>query len=471
MATFEESLINEALPPRTRKRSRGPSSWWGWTFFWNPYSEDWPEYGLKEGEDVIQEVEVESSEDMSKRIPTKTLKCALRENPNLLHDEEREPDLTFKRNFSNIKFFLALIGLGLNISALMFLGIQFEEGVEGHIRNAFPGGEDVFDTFILVLAVMPLMFAAMIPFMYNSMRSKEAFSYCLARGYLLDFPEQMNPTYFATHRIALAYAVGVGTYVAFAIFMFIRCQATPAIWLLFLSNMISGIGSVWVRHLRVEHDLVSLTKFVHSMDNRGKIDGLSGLSSRSILDEHTIARAANVLKGLKPLRCRAPYKDHTWMLVFKDKITQDHETPKDHSTETGPRPSTTRWRYKAGNTKKKWAVRLLALFIAALFAVAAILGVGYRGLMAKDKQWDAVSRCTQVCHDQSAFNEQDENCFNCMCACVTAFSVSYSQAHCKLSFNGKQSVLGCDYISTCQEECGTLPPPLSNSSMAILSGQ
>lgn len=251
MATFEECLINEALPPRTRKRSRGPSSWWGWTFFWNPYSEDWPEYGLKEGEDVIQEVEVESAEDMSKRIPTKTLKGALKENPNLLHDEEREPDLTFKRNFSNIKFLLALIGLGLNISALTFLGIQFEEGVEGHIRNAFLGGEDTFRILAGALTILPLMFAAMIPFMYNSMRSKEAFSYCLARGYLLDFPEQMNPTYFATHRVALAYAVGVGMYAAFAIFMFIRCQAPAAIWLLFASNMVSGIGSVWVRHFRV----------------------------------------------------------------------------------------------------------------------------------------------------------------------------------------------------------------------------
>jgi hypothetical protein len=384
--------------PVNAKKDSWPG--WGWCFFWNPYCEDWPQYGRK------------NAREAEAKVPT--LKCSLQQDPSLL-DCDRIPALTMKDGLANVKFIAAIVVLSAQIASLMSLAKQFSDGVKEDTKKQFTG----FEAATRLLTFMPLMFAAMIPFMYNSKRSKEAFFHCLARGYLLDFPDQVNPTYFATHQISLAYVIGIGAYASFAIYMFLRCEAPVTIWIIFGTSLGSGVATTWLRHFRIEHDLVSLTKFVQSVDDRGEIAAKAGLPSRPIVDSYTMTKAADLLKKLKPLRCRAPFKDYTWVLVFRNRGA------------------------------KQWIVRIAVLLIACAFGGAMFGLFTINANTSDEDKWkNLVSPCTQVCFDHE--NRAEAQCFNCMCDCATTFGVVFDQKLCSKLL----VVRGCDATTSCSGTCG-----------------
>ena len=389
--------------------SRKPMPPWWKNFFWNSYCEDWPQYGRP------------NDRDAEERLPT--LKCSLLETPDLLQGD-RIPALTVKEKFAALKFLATLAALTAQIASLMSLAKQFEGGVENDAIKKY-GGKETFEIAIYILQYTPLIYALMIPFMYNTKRSRDAFYHCLSRGYLLDFPESLQPSFFASHRIALLYVLALVGYFCIAGIMFLMYEAPNTIWIIFINNMCFGIALMWSEHFCLENQLISLSQFVETVDDRAAAQNLSGLQRRPVIDNYTLQRAGDFLKKLKPLRTRCSYKEYTQKWVFEG----------------------------AKTTWRTWLMRFLVVF--AMVALGALMYflASFNSEAEEQTKWvNQITPCTQVCFDHEG--RDIDTCFNCMCDCATSFGAQFNTEQCRLWFN----VPGCPNDIACavytNQTCG-----------------
>lgn len=372
------------------------SAWWQ-NFFCNTYCEDWPHYGRRNNRDAEQ------------RLPT--LKIAMLDNPQLL-ECDRIPELTFREKFATIRFVASVFGLTAQIAALMSLSKQFTNSVKNsQIKEV---GRGNFEVASGILLYMPLIFALMIPFMYNTKRSMDAFYVCLSRGYLLDFPESLRPSFFVSHRVAILYVATILFYFVYAVLMFLWFQAEITIWIIFVNNVLFGLTLYWSDHFCVEGNLVSLSSFIQGVDDRG---------GENCVDQYTLSKASVALSKLKPLRTRCSYKEYTSRSVFRGSAVQQ--------------------------TLIRGSVFLaMGVFAAAMFGI-----FSFTANQEDQVKWkQQITPCAQVCFDHGQRNP--DSCFNCMCDCATAFGTVFTQQYCMDWLN----VPGCNPVVACavytNQTCG-----------------
>jgi hypothetical protein len=270
------------------------------------------------------------------------------------------------------------------VSTIMIILTNFKRGVDPKLRDGY--GETNFEAYMDAITYFPLVYFLTLVLLFNNFYSEITFYMYLKRGCIIDFPPSANFKELFKRVLSLLFILTTLGYLIAVIVAFIKFEATIGVILIFVNNLLIGIGAAWYRQQSIEGKFVSISNFIQAFPDR---DGEYGN-----MDEQSLHSASQYLMNLSMTEADEP--------SYSAYMRQFYWRNKNYSA---------MW--------KLWHHFMLLVVIGGLAGLCVAYFIVLRGIDLKSLWNNELNPCINVCAEavSRAVGLNATQCADCFCRC------------------------------------------------------